>query len=305
MRNRNTSASFILLGFTFDGDIQAALFAWFLLVYIIALLGNITVIALITVTTKLHTPMYFFLLVLSFHDIVSVTVTVPRMLKDLLVQKKHIAFSECLIQVFVILLVSFTDVLILTAMCYDRYVAICQPLNYTVLMNRRFCIQVVSLSWLGGAVLSFVNTFLLSRLSFCGANIIENLLCEVPALLKLSCANTLPNEIVLFTLAGGVALVTFVIICLSYVHIIRIILKIPSSGGKKKVFSTCSAHLMVVFLFFGTGAFTHLKPSSASMRLDKLASLFYTVFAPVLNPIIYCLRNEEVKEAFKKATHCN
>ncbi|XP_078525080.1 olfactory receptor 1G1-like [Lissotriton helveticus] len=301
--NDTTGKGFILTGFSICSGVQVSLFAFFLFIYILALSGNLIVIGVITTTNKLHTPMYFFLCVLSFLDITSVSVTVPRMLKDLWTQQKVITFHQCLTQMFVIIWIALSDAFLLTVMCYDRYTAICYPLNYTTLMSRQLCINMISLSLIGAMLISFVNTFLVSQLPFCGHNRIENFLCEFPALLKLACGGTLTSEIVFFLLAGGAALVTFLFILISYIHIIRVILDIPSAEGKRKVFSTCSAHLMVVFLFYGTGAASNLTPPSSKEQPDKLASLFYTVFAPMLNPIIYSLRNEDVKQVLRKAIH--
>ncbi|XP_069072243.1 olfactory receptor 2C1-like [Pleurodeles waltl] len=301
MWNRTATKGFILTGFSFCSDIQVALFAVFLLIYIIALCGNLAVIAVITTTKNLHTPMYFFLCILSSLDIVSVSVTVPRMMKDLWTQQKQISFHGCITQVFVIFSLTASDALLLTVMCYDRFTAICHPLIYTSLMSRQLCLNMICLSLMGGVLFSFVNTFLVSQLPFCGHNRIDNFLCEFPALLKLACGDTLLTEIVIFILAGGAGSMAILTILTSYIYIIRVILNIPSTEGKKKVFSTCSAHLMVVFLFFGTGAATHLTPPSSQEKPDKLASLFYTVFTPTLNPIIYSLRNEDVKQALRKA----
>ncbi|XP_078525081.1 olfactory receptor 1G1-like [Lissotriton helveticus] len=303
MWNRTTGEEFILIGFSLRSDVQVYLFAVFLLLYIVAMSGNLIVITVITTTKQLHTPMYFFLSVLSFLDIISVTVTVPRMLKDLWTQQKKIAFHECFTQVFAILWLSFSNAFLLTVMCYDRYTAICYPLNYTTLMSRQLCINMISLSLMSAALISFVNAFLVAQLPFCGHNRIDNFLCEFPAMQKLACGDTLTSEIVFFGLAGGAALATFVIILTSYIHIIRVILDIPSTEGKRKVFSTCSAHLIVISLFYGTGAATYLTPPRSKEQPDKLASLFYTVFAPILNPIIYSLRNEDVKQVLRKAIH--
>ncbi|XP_069502238.1 olfactory receptor 1G1-like [Ambystoma mexicanum] len=188
-------------------------------------------------------------------------------------------------------------------MGYDRYVAICLPLNYSVIVSGRFCILLLAISWMAGFLFSLAFTLQLARLPFCGDNEIDNFVCDFPNLLNLACADPLANQIVIFALGGSVALITFLVIITSYVHIIRVILKIPSTEGRRKVFSTCSAHLVVLAMFYGTGAATYLKPSTISLGHEKLASLFYTVFAPMLNPIIYSLRNEEVKKAARKVMH--
>ncbi|XP_069502237.1 olfactory receptor 2A12-like [Ambystoma mexicanum] len=188
-------------------------------------------------------------------------------------------------------------------MCHDRYIAICLPLSYSVIMSGRFCILLLAISWMAGFLYSLILTLQVARLPFCGDNKIDNFVCEFPNLLKLACAHPVTNKIVIFALAGSVALITFLVIVMSYVHIIRVILKIRSTEGRRKVFSTCSAHLLVLAMFYGTGAATYLKPSSNSLGHGKPASLFYTVFAPMLNPIIYSLRNEEVKKAAMKVMH--
>ncbi|XP_069502253.1 olfactory receptor 8H1-like [Ambystoma mexicanum] len=303
LRNRSMATGFILLGFSVPSEVKGALFAAFLLVYLLTLLGNLLITALIVISTNLHTPMYFFLFNVSCLDIGSASNTVPRILVGLLVEHNFIPFKECIAQVFGFVFLAATEVCLLTAMCYDRYVAICLPLSYSVIMSRRFCILLLALSWVAGFLVSLVFTMQVARLPFCSDNKIDNFMCDNPNLLKLACAHPLADQIVLFALSGGVALPTFLVIITSYVHIIRVILKIPSTEGRRKVFSTCSAHLVVLAMFYGSAAATHLKPPSISLGHEKLASLFYTVFAPMLNPIIYSLRNEEVKKAARKVMH--
>ncbi|XP_069502244.1 olfactory receptor 8H3-like [Ambystoma mexicanum] len=303
LENRSMVTEFLLLGFSVPSEVKEALFAAFLLVYLLTLLGNLLITALIVISTNLHTPMYFFLFNVSCLDIGSASFTVPRMLVGLLVARNYIPFKECIAQVFGFAFLGVTEVFLLTAMCYDRYVAICLPLSYSVIMSGRFCILLLTISLLAGFLMSLVYTLQASRLPFCGDTVIDNFVCDFPNLLKLACADPLANQILLFALTGSVALITFLVIITSYVHIIRVILKIPSTEGRRKVFSTCSAHLVVLAMFYGTGAATHLKPSSISLGHEKLASLFYTVFAPMLNPIIYSLRNEEVKKAARKVMH--
>ncbi|XP_078521624.1 olfactory receptor 5J3-like [Lissotriton helveticus] len=299
-RNRSTVSMFKLLGFSESSDIRAALFVAFLLVYIIILLGNLIIIVLITITPKLHVPMYLFLWNLACLDIASSSVTMPRMLVDLLTNQKYIAFRECMAQVFAFVFFCSTEVIVLSTMCYDRYIAISQPLQYIVIMNKRFCLLVLGASWMTGFLYSVILTIHVSQLPFCGDNVIDHFHCDIPNLMKLACANNLPNEIVILVMAGCLAMAASLVILISYAHIVRVILKIPLLEGRRKVFSTCFPNLVVICLFFGTAAGTHLKPSSRSLGQDKLASLFYTVFTPMLNPIIYCLRNEEVKTAARK-----
>ncbi|XP_069502246.1 olfactory receptor 1G1-like [Ambystoma mexicanum] len=301
--NRSMATGFILLGFSVPSEVKEALFAAFLLVYLLTLLGNLLISALIVISTNLHTPMYFFLFNVSCLDIGSASNIVPRMLVGLQVESNYIPFQECIAQVFGFVFLASTEVFLLTSMCYDRYVAICLPLNYRLIMSRRFCILLLAISWLVGLLYSLTFTLQLARLPFCGDNVIDNFMCELPKLLKLACGDPLANKIVLFALGGSVALTTFLVIVMSYVHIIRVILKIPSTEGRRKVFSTCSAHLVVLAMFYGTSAAAYLKPPSISLGHENLNSLFYTVFAPMLNPIIYSLRNEEVKKAARKAMH--
>ncbi|XP_069502251.1 olfactory receptor 4E2-like [Ambystoma mexicanum] len=294
---------FNLLGFSVPSEVKGALFAAFLLIYLLTLLGNLLISALIVISTNLHTPMYFFLFNVSFLDIGSVSNAVPRILVGLLVERNYITFKECIAQVFGFVFLASTEVFLLTAMSYDRYVAICLPLNYSVIMSGRFCILLLAISWMAGLMFSLTFTLQLARLPFCGDNMIDSFMCELPKLLKLACTDPLANQIVIFALGGSVTLITFLVIITSYVHIIRVILKILSKEGRRKVFSTCSAHLVVLAMFFGTISAIHLKPSSISLGHEDLASLFYTVFAPMLNPIIYSLRNEEVKKAAMKVVH--
>ncbi|XP_069502236.1 olfactory receptor 8H3-like [Ambystoma mexicanum] len=301
--NWSMATGFILVGFSVPSEVKGALFAAFLLVYLLTLLGNLLITALIVISTNLHTPMYLFLFNVSCVDIGSASVTVPRMLLGLLVEHNYIPFKECIAQVFAFLFLGATEVFLLTAMCYDRYIAICLPLSYSVIMSGRFCILLLAISWMAGFMYSLILTLQAARLPFCGDNKIDNFVCEFPNLLNLACAHPLANQIVIFALGGSVSLITFLVIVTSYVHIIRVILKIPSTEGRRKVFSTCSAHLVVLAMFYGTGAATYLKPSSISLGHKKLASLFYAVFAPMLNPIIYSLRNEEVKKAAMKVMH--
>ncbi|XP_069502241.1 olfactory receptor 1G1-like [Ambystoma mexicanum] len=302
--NWSMVTGFILLGFSVPSEVKDALFAAFLLVYLLTLLGNLLITALIVISTNLHTPMYFFLFNISCLDIGSASVTVPRMLEGLLVERNYIPFKECIAQVFGFVFLGTTELCLLAAMCYDRYVAICLPLNYSIIMSGRFCILLLAISWMAGFLYSLILTLQLAQLPFCGDNEIDNFVCEILNLLKLACAHPLANQIVIFALTGSVSLITFLVIIMSYVHIIRVILKIPSTEGRRKVFSTCSAHLVVLAMFYGTGAASNFKPSSISLGHEKAASLFYTVFAPMLNPIIYSLRNEEVKKAARKVMHC-
>ncbi|XP_008174421.2 olfactory receptor-like protein OLF1 [Chrysemys picta bellii] len=300
--NHSEVTEFILSGLTDHPELQVPLFGVFLLIYGITLVGNGGMILLITIDPRLHTPMYFFLSNLSFCDLCFSSIISPKMLLNFLVERKSISYTACAVQMN--LSVVFTDVecLLLAVMAYDRYVAICNPLLYTVTMSRQLCNQLVALVYAGGLVDSMINTFFIFRLSFCNSNIINHFFCDIPPLLALSCSDTRNNEIVVFAFTSCITVSSFVTVLLSYVYITSTILQIRSAEGRRKAFSTCSFHLTAVALYFGTLLFMYLRPTSSySMDTDKVASVFYTLVIPMLNPLIYSLRNTEVKDALRKA----
>uniref|UniRef100_A0A8C3IVZ9 Olfactory receptor n=1 Tax=Chrysemys picta bellii TaxID=8478 RepID=A0A8C3IVZ9_CHRPI len=300
--NHSEATEFILSGLTDRPELQVPLFGVFLLIYGITLVGNGGMILLVTIDPRLHTPMYFFLRNLSFCDLCYSSVISPKMLLNFLAERKSISYTACTVQLS--LCIVFTDVecLLLAVMAYDRYVAICNPLLYTVTMSRQLCNQLVAGVYAVGVLDSMIQTSLTFRLSFCSSNIINHFLCDVPPLLPLSCSNTHINEIVMFVLMCCITGSSFLIVLLSYVYIISTILQIRSAEGRRKAFSTCSFHLTAVVLFFGTVLFMYLHPpSSYSMDTDKVASVFYMMVIPMLNPLIYSLRNTEVKDALRKA----
>ncbi|XP_039390481.1 olfactory receptor 1038-like [Mauremys reevesii] len=300
--NHSEVTEFILSGLTDRPELQVPLFGVFLLIYGITLVGNGGMILLITIDPGLHTPMYFFLSNLSFCDLCYSTIISPKMLLNFLAKRKSISYIACAVQMN--LSVVFTDVecLLLALMAYDRYVAICNPLLYTVTMSRQLCNQLVALVYTVGLVDSMINTFFIFRLSFCSSNIINHFFCDIPPLLALSCSDTHINEIVIFAFTSCITVGSFVTVLLSYVYIISTILQIRSAEGRRKAFSTCSFHLTAVALYFGTLLFMYLRPTSSySMDTDKVATVFYTVVIPMLNPLIYSLRNTEVKNALRKA----
>ncbi|XP_065258951.1 olfactory receptor 5AR1-like [Emys orbicularis] len=302
--NHSEATEFILSGLTDRPEFQVPLFLVFLLIYGITLVGNGGMILLVTIDPRLHTPMYFFLRNLSFCDLCYSSVISPKMLLNFLAERKSISYTACTVQLS--LCIVFTDVecLLLAVMAYDRYVAICNPLLYTVTMSRQLCNQLVAGVYAVGVLDSMIQTSLTFRLSFCSSNIINHFLCDVPPLLPLSCSNTRINEIVMFVLMCCITGSSFLIVLLSYVYIISTILQIRSAEGRRKAFSTCSFHLTAVVLFFGTVLFMYLRPTSSySMDTDKVASVFYMVLIPMLNPLIYSLRNTEVKDALRKAVN--
>ncbi|XP_063100460.1 olfactory receptor 5AR1-like [Cavia porcellus] len=299
-KNYSTETKFIFLGITQDPQLQITFFVVFLIVYLLNVLGNVGMIVLIITDPRLHTPMYFFLCNLSFVDLGYSSAITPRMLADFLTKHKVISFSSCATQFP--FFVGFVDAecYILAAMAYDRFMAICRPLHYNILMSKRVCMALMLGSYLTGLVSLVVHTSLTFSLNYCGSNIINHFFCEIPPLLALSCSDTYISEILLFSLCGFIEFSTILII-ISYVFILVTIIRMTSTEGQLKAFSTCGSHLTGVTLFYGTVMFMYLRPTSSySLDQDKWASVFYTIIIPMLNPLIYSLRNKDVKAAFKK-----
>ncbi|XP_050809768.1 olfactory receptor 1052-like [Gopherus flavomarginatus] len=300
--NHSEATEFILSGLTDLLELQVPLFVMFLLIYGIILVGNGGMILLIMSDPQLQTPMYFFLSILSFCDLCLSSIISPKLLLNFLAERKSISYTACAVQMSLSIAFADAESLLLTVMAYDRYVAICNPLLYTVTMSRQLCKLLVAGAFAVGMVDSVIYMSFIFRLSFCSSNIINHFFCDIPALLSLSCSDTCIKEIVMFFFTCLFTVGSFVTVLLSYVYIISTILKIRSTEGQRKAFSTCSVHLTVVVLFYGTQFFTYLHPiSSYSMDTDKVASLFYTLVIPMLNPLIYSLRNTEVKDALRRA----
>uniref|UniRef100_A0A8D2BH37 Olfactory receptor n=1 Tax=Sus scrofa TaxID=9823 RepID=A0A8D2BH37_PIG len=292
---------FTFLGLSSRQDVQQGLFVLFLLVYGITVVANLGMILLIQMDPRLHTPMYYFLSDLSFCDVCYSSSVSPKMLADFLSEQKRIPYNLCAVQMY--LFGTFADVecLMLAVMAYDRYVAICNPLLYTVAMSRRVCTQLVAIVYIEGLVDSAIHTCCTFRLSFCNSNIIEHFFCDFPPLLALSSSDTTINEIMLLISSCCVVGCSIITVLLSYSYILTTILRMNSAEGRRKAFSTCASHLTAVAVFHGTLLFMYFRPSSSySMDTDKIASVFYTVVIPMLNPLIYSLRNKEVKGALKK-----
>ncbi|XP_077169818.1 olfactory receptor 10AG1-like [Paroedura picta] len=301
LRNSTAPVEFVLLGLSDEPNLQSIMFSTFLVIYIIILAGNSIIILLTLVDPALHTPMYFFLRNLSFLEICYTSVNIPKMLENLRSGNKTISFLGCAVQTYFTFFLGGSECFLLASMAYDRYVAICKPLHYPVLMNRNMCVGLAAASWLSGFFMSFGHTSMVFTMSFCGSNEIDHFFCDIPPLLKLACGDTSRTEIAVFVVAMIFITFPFFLILLSYAGIIATILGISSAEGRKKTFSTCSSHLIVVTLFYGSGCIIYLKPNSTySPTTDKYLSLFYTVFSPILNPIIYSLRNKEVIDAFKR-----
>nr|XP_006112348.1 olfactory receptor 10A4-like [Pelodiscus sinensis] len=299
--NQTISGGFILVGFSYLYKLQILLFLVLLVIYLVTLTGNLLIILLIKLHPSLHTPMYFFLANLSFSEICFTTSVVPQLLVHLLVEDKTISFAGCAAQMYVFTIMGLTDGSLLAAMAYDRYVAICHPLHYTTIMSGRACAQLLGASWTIGISVEVAQTTWIFSLPFCGSNRIHHFFCDIPPVLKMACADTSKHEIMVLTVSVVFIMGPFFLIILSYILIISTILKLPSAEGRRKAFSTCSSHLTVVTLFYGTALITYLKPKSSSTpENDLMISLMNTVVSPVLSPIIYTLRNKDVKEAFRK-----
>ncbi|XP_039079417.1 olfactory receptor 1052 [Hyaena hyaena] len=299
--NFTAVTEFILLGLTDNTDLKIILFVLFVVIYAITLVGNMGMVFLIQITPKLHTPMYFFLSCLSFVDACYSSVIAPKMLINFLVVRETISFSACIVQHLFFGVFITTEGFLLSVMAYDRYVAIVNPLLYSVAMSKRKCVGLVIGSFIGGMINSLTHTISLGRLSFCGSNVVSHFFCDVPPLLKLSCSDTSMNELLLLTFSGVIAMATFLIVVISYMFIAITILRIRSAAGRQKAFSTCASHLAAVTIFYGTLSFSYIQPSSQySVEQEKVVSVFYTLMIPMLNPLIYSLINKEVKDAMKR-----
>ncbi|XP_074838596.1 olfactory receptor 10A4-like [Carettochelys insculpta] len=301
--NQTISDVFILVGFSHLNELQILLFLVLLVVYLLALMGNLLIIFVIKVNPSLHTPMYFFLVHLSAVEICYVTNVFPQMLVHLLVEDKTISIMGCAAQADVTIVMGQTECCLLAAMAYDRYVAICHPLHYTTFMSGRVCALLAGASWFVGFSVALVQTVWLFSLPFCGSNVIHHFFCDLPPMMKMSCADTSKNELMLLIVSVLFILGPVFLIILSYVLIISTILRLPSAEGRRKAFSTCSSHLMLVTLFYGASLFTYLVPKSSSIpESGQLISLMTSILIPLSNPIIYTLRNKEVKAALRKIT---
>ncbi|XP_028370805.1 olfactory receptor 1052-like [Phyllostomus discolor] len=302
IENCTMLTDFILLGLSGRWDVQQGLFVLFLLVYSITVIANLGMILLISMDPQLHTPMYYFLSNLSFCDVCYSTSVSPKMLADFLSQQKKIAYNLCVVQMFCFGVFADVDCVMLSVMAYDRYVAICNPLLYTVTMSRRVCIQLMATAYTAGFMDMTIFTYCLTQLSFCKSNIINHFFCDVPPLLALSTSDTTTIEIAMTIACSCIVGSSLITVLLSYSYIITTILRMKSATGRRKAFSTCASHLTSVAIFYGTLFFMYFRPSSSnSTDTDKVVSVFYAVVIPMLNPLIYSLRNKDVKGALKKA----
>ncbi|XP_067151492.1 olfactory receptor 4S2-like, partial [Apteryx mantelli] len=298
MENGSSVKEFILLGLSKNQGVQKMCFVVFLFFYIVVVAGNLLIVVTVVSSQRLNSPMHFFLCHLSIADICFSSVTAPKMIADFLVEKKTISFGGCMAQLFMGHFFGCAEIFILTMMAYDRYFAICRPLHYTTLMTRRVCGWMVMGSWVGGFVHSLVQTLITVSLPFCGPNKIDHYFCDVHPLLQLACTDTYVVGVIVVANSGMITLVSFIILVTSYI-IILLSLKRRTSEGRNKALSTCGSHITVVILFLGPCIFTYVRPSS-NLSEDKSVAVFYTVITPMLNPLIYTLRNEEVKSAMRK-----
>ncbi|KFO21806.1 Olfactory receptor 8H3 [Fukomys damarensis] len=300
-RNFTTATGFFLMGLTGSTETQLVLSVLFFLIYLITVLGNLGMILIIRLDPQLHTPMYFFLIHLSFLDLSYSSVITPKTLQNLLTSTKSISLQGCFTQTFFFILLGGTECYLLSSMAYDRYVAICNPLHYPVIMSTRLCHTLLNGSYLICFTELTVIAICLCRLDFCKSNVIQHFFCDTSPILALSCSDTSEVELIIFICAGSNLVLSLITISGSYLSILSTILKINSTAGKKKAFSTCASHLLGVTIFYSTMIFTYVNAkTSYSLGRDQVASVFYTIVIPMLNPLIYSLRNREVKSAVVK-----
>uniref|UniRef100_F6UPK1 Olfactory receptor n=2 Tax=Monodelphis domestica TaxID=13616 RepID=F6UPK1_MONDO len=295
---RNNVTEFILLGLTQDPETQKIVFFIFLVFYTATVLGNLLIVVTIKMSSTLESPMYFFLTYLSIADSCFSTTTAPKLILDNLSHKNTISFDECMTQMFAMHFFGCMEILVLILMAYDRYVAICKPLHYSVIMNRRVCGILILLAWVGSFLHSIAQIILILNVPFCGPNVIDHFFCDIQPLLRLGCMDTYVLNLLVVSNSGVICSASFVLLMISYTIILRS-LKNHSAEGKRKALSTCSSHITVVIIFFGPCIFIYTRPQT-TFPLDKLVSVFYTIMTPFLNPLIYTLRNAEVKNAMKK-----
>ncbi|XP_048217313.1 olfactory receptor 10AG1-like [Perognathus longimembris pacificus] len=298
--NASMVKEFVLLGFSDLPNLQGFLSGVFSIIYIIILVGNSLLIGLTRLDPALQKPMYFFLANFSCLEICYVSVTLPRIVVSIWSQYRNISLLECATQLCFFLILGITECFLLAVMSYDRYVAICHPLHYILIMNPKKCIQLAACSWLSGIPVQIGQTCQIFSLHFCGSNEIGHFFCDIPPMINLACGDTSMHELSVYVVAMLFAVLPFSLILVSYSKIISTVLKLPTAQGRGKAFSTCSSHLLVVVLFYGSASITYFRPkSSHSAGIDRLLSLFYTILTPMFNPMIYSLRNKEVINALR------
>uniref|UniRef100_A0A8D2L452 Olfactory receptor n=1 Tax=Varanus komodoensis TaxID=61221 RepID=A0A8D2L452_VARKO len=303
--NQTVVKEFILLAFGNIHEFQILLFLVFLAIYIVTMVGNLLIVVLVTTDHHLHTPMYFLLANLSCLELCYSSTILPRMLEVFLTGNQSILANLCFTQLYFFGALATAECYLLAAMSYDRYLAICKPLHYVTIMDARSCLQLASGSWIVGFLVNFVTTCSVTHLVFCGPNVIDHFFCDFAPLLQLSCSNTLKTQLLIFVLSVVFGLLPFLLTLTSYGYIIRNILRIPYTIGRKKAFSTCSSHLILVTLFYGTIVIVYVLPKNNTLReLNKAFSVIYTVLTPLVNPFLYSLKNKDIKHALSKALTC-
>ncbi|NXA16232.1 O10A7 protein, partial [Sapayoa aenigma] len=301
--NQSITVHFLLLGFAFHGKMQLLFFPLISIMFMATLIGNSLIVVITTIDPVLHTPMYYLLKNLALTEICYSLSIVPKMLMILLVDRKVISFTACALQLNCVILFVTCECFLLGAMAYDRQVAICHPLHYATTMNRDRCFRMALGSWLCGVPVALGFTTWLFTLPFCGRNTVDHFFCDVSPVLKMVCADTALFELLIFVAIVIIVMIPFSLIAVSYLRIVHAVLQIPSAVGQRRAFSTCAAHLVVVTLFYSTAGIIHLRPKSGlSSNMKKMVSLSYTVVTPMLNPIIYSLRNQEVKQSLRRCT---
>ncbi|XP_016069445.1 PREDICTED: olfactory receptor 2D3-like [Miniopterus natalensis] len=299
--NQTYVTEFVFLGLSQDPQTQVLLFFLFLTIYLLTVLGNLLIVVLTHMDSTLHTPMYFFLRNLSFADLCFSTTTVPQALVHFLARRKTISFAGCSTQILVLLLVGCTECALLAVMSYDRYVAVCKPLHYSATMTHWVCVRLATGAWASGAFVSLVDTTFTLRLPYRGNDVINHFFCEPPALLKLASADTYGTEMAIFAMGVVILLAPVSLILVSYWRIVSTVIQMQSGEGRHRAFSTCGSHLIVVVLFYGSAIFAYMRPNAKVMNeRDKVISVFYSAVTPLLNPIIYSLRNKDVKGALRR-----
>ncbi|XP_068110955.1 olfactory receptor 5V1-like [Hyperolius riggenbachi] len=299
--NQTTPLQFILIGLSTDMYLQKIYFVIFLIMYLATVTGNVLIIIVVRSNSKLNTAMYFFISNLSFVDLCFSSAIVPKLLVNTLAKDKSISFLGCATQMYFHLALGGTECVLLAIMAFDRYVAICNPLRYNTIMSKQICIQLAVGTWCANFINSISHAFFTFQLPFCRTNHVNHYFCEMPPLFRLSCKDTLTNEIAVYVSGGLVALCAFALIIMSYVKIISTVLKIQSTDGRYKAFSTCASHLAVVCLYYGTISFIYMRPRNTySPEKDRAVSIIYTVVTPMVNPLIYSIRNQEVKGSLRR-----